>query len=573
MPVLPRRIVQQLKPYHKPIEGRSAYARLDFNENTTGFPAVYPDGVAAFAISAYPEYELFINRLADFYEVDANSILLTNGSDEGISVAAQTFVETHGDYAVVSDPCFSMIPQLLTLAGASLREVKVLPDLSFDLAGIEAALEQGAKMAMFATPENPTGAILDRETVKKWCAKYPDTLFVIDEAYGEFANSSMLANITQFENLLVLKTFSKAWGMAGLRLGMAFGAPALIEYMQRVKLPYSVNAMAIQTADKLLNRADEVKETAQKAVADINKLADELIDEGFRVNKGFSNSFLLGAGINAERLSEHCRSRGVLIRNRSNSVFADDLRGHKPAMWGRLRVSAGTENEHIKFLTALESFNKSYGVLFDLDGTLVDTTFSFDQTVQELVEHYTGRELPAAELQALRAEGGFNDDWQAAHELIKRRGCSVLLEDIIQRALPLYLSIAKQNEQMMCSWAVLGKLRKRHSLFIITGRTRPEYEPIWAERLDPIFSRVYCLGDLEGKLAKPSPDYLLHAMRDANLVAGCYIGNSVDDMQAARAAGLDAIGITSTQPAEVLKKAGAQITIKSMEQLEEVFML
>ncbi|MDR3612176.1 MAG: aminotransferase class I/II-fold pyridoxal phosphate-dependent enzyme [Candidatus Obscuribacterales bacterium] len=573
MPVTPRLTVQQLKPYHKPLEGRSEFARLDFNENTTGFPAVYPDGVPAFAISAYPEYDVFINRLADFYEVNADSILLTNGSDEGISVVAQTFVEIQGDYAVVSDPCFSMIPQLLTLAGATLREVKVLPDLSFDLAGIETALQQGAKIAMFATPENPTGAILDRESIKKWCTQYPNTLFVIDEAYGEFADSSMLTNIKKFENLLVLKTFSKAWGMAGLRLGIAFGAPALIEYMQRVKLPYSVNAMAVQTANKLLDRASEVKATAAKAVVDINKLADELIDEGYRVNKGFSNSFLLGAGINAERLSEHCRSRGVLIRNRSNSVFVDDLNGNRPVMWGRLRVSVGTENEHIKFLTALNSFNKNYGILFDLDGTLVDTTFSFDQTVKELVEHYTGHLLPDAELQALRAEGGFNDDWQAAHELIKRRGTVVPLEDVIQRALPLYLSIAKKNEQMMCSWAVLGKLRKRHSLYIITGRTRPEYEPIWAERLDPIFSRIYCLGDIQGKQAKPSPDYLLQAMSDASLTGGCYIGNSVDDMQAARAAGLDAIGITSTQPAEVLKKAGAQITIKSMEQLEEVFML
>jgi histidinol-phosphate aminotransferase len=573
MPVLPRLTVQQLKPYHKPLEGRSAFARLDFNENTTGFPDVYPDGVQAFAISAYPEYDLFITRLADFYKVNADSILLTNGSDEGISVAAQTFVEVQGDYAVVSDPCFSMIPQLLTLAGATLREVKVNPDLSFDLTGIEAALQLGAKIAMFATPENPTGAILDREAIKKWCIQFPSTLFVIDEAYGEFADSSMLANLTQFDNLLVLKTFSKAWGMAGLRLGVAFGAPALIEYMQRVKLPYSVNAMAVETANKLLDRANEVKTTAAKAVADINKLADELIDDGYRVNKGFSNSFLLGAGINAERLSEHCRSRGVLIRNRSNSVFVDDLNGTRPAMWGRLRVSVGTENEHIKFLTALESFNKNYGILFDLDGTLVDTTSSFDQTVKELVLHFTARDLAAEELQALRAEGGFNDDWQAAHELIKRRGVDVPLEDVIQRALPLYLSIAKKNEHMMCSWSLLGKLRKRHSLFIITGRTRPEYEPIWAEQLNPIFSRVYCLGDLEGKQAKPSPDYLLEAMRNANLAGGCYIGNSVDDMQAARAAGLDAIGITSTQPADILKKAGAQITIKSMEQLEEVFML
>ena len=117
----------------------------------------------------------------------------------------------------------------------------------------------------------------------------------------------------------------------------------------------------------------------------------------------------------------------------------------------------------------------------------------------------------------------------------------------------------------------LKKLSTRFPLFIVTGRTRGEYDPVWSERLNPLFKRVYCLDDIAGLGAKPSPDYLNRNLKDFDLKYGVYIGNSVDDMQAAQAAGIDCIAITTSASDAALKEAGAQLIINSMSELEKVF--
>jgi histidinol-phosphate aminotransferase len=573
MPILPKRVVRELQRYNAPNEGRLQYVRLDFNENTSGFPSAYPADIPHLQISAYPEYTELTALLSEFYDLPAESILLTNGSDEGLMVAAMTFIEPGEDYAIVSDPCFTMIPHGLKLAGASLRVVPVLSDLSFDVAGIEKALKQGAKVAMFATPENPTGAVLDCDIIRKWCAQFTDTLFVIDEAYGEYSDRTMLPDVSNYDNLLVVKTFSKAWGMAGLRLGVTFGQPELIDYMLRVRLPYSVNSAAVWTAARLLKQANEVRKLASETIDEKARMVGELRRRGIPVDDGKANSVLVGVGINAQRLSDFCKRQGVLVRNRSQAQFPSDLNGSRPPLWGKVRVSVGTREETDKFLAAVDKFNDTYGVIFDLDGTLIDTTASFDSTVKSLVERYSGRPLDPSELQALRAEGGFNDDWVATSELLKRRGNPVAMQTIVAEATQLYLSVARQAEKLLFEQELIERLRRRHPLFVVTGRTRGEYNPVWADDLDGHFHRVYCLDDIAGKRAKPSPDYLLHVIEEFGLNGGAYVGNAVDDMQAARAAGLDAIGVTTTHTADVLREAGAHITIPSVASLIEVFMV
>ncbi len=380
MPILPNTIVRSLEPYHSPGEGRYDFVRLDFNENTRGITEAYPDSLPETWVSAYPEYGELTQRLAEFYKVDPESILLTNGSDEGLSVIASTFIESGQDMAVVSTPCFTMISHYLRLAGAKLIAVPVLADLSFDLKGIEDALKSKVRLAMFDTPVNPTGAILDPEQIRNWCKNYPDTLFVIDEAYGEFAGKSSVSFITEFDNLLVTKTFSKAWAMAGLRLGMVFGQPQLIEYLNRVKSPYSVNSAAVWTASRLLEQADKVTDQVNEIMADKQSLLSELSMRSFEVVPGSANSFLLSMGFNAQQFVNYCKSQGILVRNRSIN---------NSPLWGKVRVSIGTPEENKKFLQTLDSFCAGYGLICDIDGTLVDTSSSFDSTVHEIVLQYS----------------------------------------------------------------------------------------------------------------------------------------------------------------------------------------
>lgn len=560
MPVTPRAIINSLAPYKKPQEGRYDFARLDFNENTKGFSDLFAcKDLPAELFNTYPEYDLLYAKIAEFYSLPKDSLILTNGSDEGISVIANSFIEAGIDRAIVSDPCFAIIPHSLKLAGAEIRPVKVNGDLSFNVKGIEAELKSGAKIAFFASPENPTGVVLDCKLVASWCQAYPETLFVIDEAYGEYSDFSCLSLINEFDNLLVLKTFSKAWGMAGLRLGIVFGKPELIEVLQRVKLPYSVNAAAVWMAQKLLDNAAKVKMEVKDSLIRLKNLATEIEQRGYRVKRGQSNSVLIELGYLAKRFTEFCRSESVLVRDRSELID------------GMVRVSTGTQEENDKFLQALDKFSKSFGVMFDLDDTIVDTSKSFAKVVEKLVEQYTGSPLKPGELRSLKAEGGYNDDWIATQELIRRRGYEADIEDIVLTAIPMYREIAMEAEELICDLALLETLRKRHKVFVVTGRCRVEYDPVWGERLDPVFDQIYCVGDRPHLHAKPSGDYLEACMRENNLSDAIYIGNSVDDVSAALSLKIEAIGVTTTLSAEQLKASGATRVLSSVDELKELF--
>ncbi|MBN9418801.1 MAG: HAD family hydrolase [Candidatus Eremiobacteraeota bacterium] len=202
----------------------------------------------------------------------------------------------------------------------------------------------------------------------------------------------------------------------------------------------------------------------------------------------------------------------------------------------------------------------SHALLFDLDDTLVDTSRSYDAAVEQI----TG--CTHQELQNLRSEGGFNDDWTAAAELLRRQNRPRPLDDIIRQGKELYARLAPTNETPYFTQEWLQNWQKRRRLFIFTGRTRDEYESIWGERLNPYFTEVLCLGE-HGFPGKPAPDGLHYLIQKHALQGGLYIGNSVDDMRAAKAAGLQAVGITTNQSEETLRKAGADHIIHRLDQL------
>lgn len=570
--ILPKKAVLDLSPYGAPDEGRLNAIRLDFNENTRAVSGAYPEGMPETWISAYPEYGILLDKLAKYMAVSSESILLTNGSDEGINLVANTFVEPGIDRAVISNPCFVMIKQCLTIAGAILDEAPVLPNLEFDLEGIESSLSKNPRMAMFATPDNPTGSIIPTAVIEKWCQKYPDTLFVIDEAYGEFAGTSVIPLVANYGNLLVLKTFSKAWAMAGLRLGMIIGSPALLQYVQRVRLPYSVNSAAVFTATRLVEREDEMVSRVAELLTERTQLAKTLSQNGYTVRETRANWCLMGAGMFAAQFMNFCRTKNILVRNRSNSMFGKFQNTPSP-MWGWVRVSVGGRDEMAAFENAVSEFRNNFAFIFDLDGTLVDTSKSFDETVRYLVEKFSNVALADGELQELRREGGYNDDWVAARELLRRRGVEVELAEVVYEGEAYYLKIAREKEELLIQESTLKAIGKRNKISIVTGRTRREYEPVWAESFDQLFEKVYCVDDIAGLQPKPSPDYVTRALVESGCAFGAYVGNSVDDMRAAKGAGLLAIGIAIGADRDALEAAGADVVLESCSQLAELLML
>lgn len=540
-----------MKAYRPPLEGRRQAIRLDFNENTAGFPELLP-GFQATLLAAYPEYQLLLDHLAGWLGIDQQRLLITNGSDEGLFVAAFTFVEP-GDKAVVSAPTFSLIPHSLQLCGAELAEVVVRPDLTFDLDGLEAALA-GAKIAILASPDNPTGAMVPRDRLAHWLDRFAQTLFVIDEAYFEYCGQTALD--LAFDNLVVSRTFSKAWGLAGLRLGYLVGHPQVIEWMRRVRSPYSVNSLAVKTLLEMLPHRQRVESYAEQTMQLKEHVLTRVAELGYRVTRGEANFFVLWAGPDAPGIERFMRDHGILVRDRSQLA----------RMGGSVRVSVGSPAEMEKFLAVLEEYGRRTALIFDLDDTLVDTSESYDRCILEL----SG--ATPEELSALRREGGFNDDWEATAELLRRRGTPLELAEVERRGQAHYLELAPQVEKALFASESLARLGRRHRLFVYTGRPRLEYAPVWGQRLDELFDEVLCKNDRPGR-PKPAPDGLLDLLSRHGLAGGYYVGNSVDDMAAAKAAGLTALAVTTNQSEATLREAGADWVVASVAGLEGLFMM
>ncbi len=542
-----RKSVRGLKPYSPPLEGRRGYARLDFNENTAGFPGVMP-GLPDDAVSAYPEYGSFKARLAGVYGVPEECVLLTNGSGEALFTAAFTFIEP-GERAVTSAPTFPLIPHSLRLAGADLAEVPVDRSLEFDVGRIEEELCRGVKLAAFASPDNPTGAVLGPGVVEGWCKRFPGTLFLVDEAYAEYCGSSLMASAAGLGNLLASRTFSKAWALAGLRLGALVGSKRLVDEMAKVRSPYSVNSAALFAASALLPRKAEVEAAAAETMRRKDRLVAAVEARGFRVKKGSANFFLLMAGLDAAALVSHAKSRGTLLRDRSVTS----------GLPGAVRVTVGTDPENARLLEALDGFRAGRALVFDLDETLVETRETYDVVVGRLVLRHSGKPVDRAELQRLRASGGFNDDWDSTVEILRRRGVAITRGQVDAEGKAAYLAIAAGRERMLIDRAVLEALGKRYRLFLHTGRSRDEYAPVWGGDLDPLFESVTCRGDDPGLAPKPAPDQLVMLLSRAGCSGGVYVGNSVDDMAAAKAAGFFAIGVATTMDRGDLLRSGADL--------------
>jgi histidinol-phosphate aminotransferase len=341
----PRPEVLALRPYVPPLEQRRGLLRLDFNENTVGCaPSVLRAlrSLRAEAVATYPEYGRLRAAVARHLAVPADRVLPTNGLDEALHLLVLAFIE-RGDVVVTPSPGFVMYRVYAELAGAALRTVPSGEDLAFPEAGIKQAM-RGAKLLVFATPNNPTGAVVPLAAVRRLLAAHPRCLVAVDEAYFEFHGVTALPLLRRFPNLVVLRTFSKAFGLAGLRLGCAVARPAVIDCLARVRSPYSVNGLAALLAEPALRDRAFVR----RYVAEVRRartfLAAGLERRGVRTWPSAANFVLARIGEHAAALQDALRAQGILVRDQSA----------QPGLAGCVRLGVGTLPQARRLLAAYD---------------------------------------------------------------------------------------------------------------------------------------------------------------------------------------------------------------------------
>lgn len=279
--------------------------------------------------------------------VPPQHIFLGNGSDEAIDLLVRVFCEPGRDNIMVFPPTYGMYEVCAAVNNVKVKEVPLTADYQLNLDAIEKELDTFTRILFVCSPNNPTGNSMRREDIEVLLNNF-DGLVVVDEAYINFSRQrSMIPELTEYPNLVVLQTLSKAWGLAGLRLGMAFAGKPVIDYMNKVKYPYNVNSATQELALEALAQVATVNEWIQLIVSQREELRAALQALPFTMTVYPSDAnFLLVKMEGATRVYRYLANRGIIVRDRSSVILCDDC----------LRITVGTPEENKQLITALKEY-------------------------------------------------------------------------------------------------------------------------------------------------------------------------------------------------------------------------
>jgi histidinol-phosphate aminotransferase len=345
-PIPVRKAVARMRPYHPPLEGRDGKLRLDFNENTIGCSPKAREAIrnlTSAAVSMYPERETVRRELARFFRVQNDELLLTNGTDDALHLIVDTFVEPD-DTALLVEPTFAMYRFYSELAGARAQALRYDAAMRFPMKALLAALRKRPAIFFLANPNNPTGSVLQTAELRRILKTATKTLVVVDEAYFEFSGITILPWIRRYNNLVVTRTFSKAAGLAGLRLGCIFAHRSIAEHLRKAQSPYPVNLAALAAARATVRDQRFLRGTLREFRRSRTELERGLTELGIPFFPSAANFVLLFLGPHAKEVVASLARQGTLIRDRSS-----DFGGA-----GYVRITFGTLSQVRRVLRQLD---------------------------------------------------------------------------------------------------------------------------------------------------------------------------------------------------------------------------
>ena len=339
--------IRNLVPYSSARDEFSGDADifLDANENSLGSP-LKPD------YNRYPDpHQLKIKeQLSLIKGVPPRNIFLGNGSDECIDLLYRAFCIPGKDNVIINPPTYGMYEVSAHINDIEVRRAVLTKNFELNLELVEELIDGNTKIIWLCSPNNPTGNILNGTDIEVILNNFGG-LVVIDEAYINFSrHQSFIRELTEYPNLVILQTLSKAWGLAGLRLGMAFASDQIIEILNRIKPPYNIGQATQQLVADALNSTDRVNEMIREIVSMRNELAERISHLSI-VTKIYPSeaNFLLIQIKNARKIYEILLSQGIVVRDRSSAHGCEDC----------LRITVGTREQNDKLFESLQEFEKS----------------------------------------------------------------------------------------------------------------------------------------------------------------------------------------------------------------------
>lgn len=346
---LVRENIKRLTPYssaRQDFKGR-ADIFLDANENSIG------SATATHKLNRYPDpMQIQVkNKIAKLKGIDPENIFLGNGSDEAIDILIRAFCKPAQDSILILPPTYGMYEVAAQINDVSVKEVNLTAQFKPDMKKIWRAANKYVKLIFVCSPNNPTGTMVKMAEIEALLIGFQG-IVIVDEAYIDFADSpSALKILAKYKNLVILQTFSKAWGMAGLRVGMAFASREIVNIMNKIKAPYNVGELSQRIMLQVLNNAPKVKKMATSIKAERAKLHKELSHFSFvkEIIPSEAN-FLLVKTAAPDGLYQYLLGEKIVVRNRSTAHLCG----------GGLRITVGTERENRKLISLLSMYQQKH---------------------------------------------------------------------------------------------------------------------------------------------------------------------------------------------------------------------
>jgi histidinol-phosphate aminotransferase len=339
-----RENIKNLTPYSSARDEFQGEASiyLDANENAYGSPLDenynrYPDPLQ-FKVKT---------KITAIKGVPPRNIFLGNGSDEAIDILFRSFCRPGIDNVILVPPTYGMYQVSANINDVAVKNVPLTAEYQLNLEGIAEAIDANTKLIFICSPNNPTGNSINREDVETLLANF-NGIVVVDEAYINYSRQkSFIQELTEYGNLVVLQTLSKAWGLAGLRIGMAFASEEIIEVFNRVKPPYNINEASQQLALQALDNIDQVNRWIKETLLERDKLVLGLKNFSFVIDIYPSDAnFILVKTASPKAIYQFLVEKGIIVRDRSKVELCE----------GCLRITVGTPAENEQLLNTLNSF-------------------------------------------------------------------------------------------------------------------------------------------------------------------------------------------------------------------------
>lgn len=556
--------------YRRPLAPRPVSLKLDGNEGAR--PSLEPLLEALRAegpelLRRYPDVTTLEAALARLHGVEPSRVLVTAGADEAIDRCCRAFLSP-GRTMLVPDPSFEMLDRYAALAGGELVRVPWTPG-PFPTAGMLARLDERIAIIAVVSPNNPTGEVATLDDVRRIAAVAPDALILLDHAYVEYADEDFTTPALALRNVVVTRTFSKAWGLAGCRVGFVLGSAGVIAVLRAAGGPYPVAGPSVAFAAVQLERGTPAMGAhvarVRRERAELRAL---LAARGAVPRRSQANFVYADLGRRAGFVHAALAAQGILVRD-----FPD-----RPGAANGLRITLPGDSEAFARLTAaLDLALAPDALLLDLDGVLADVEASYRACVLATARDY-GVEVSRDEVLRATLDGDANNDWILTRRLLAAHGVERPLEEITARYQARYLGTdgtpgLRETERLIVPRDALATLAGRLPIAIVTGRPRAEAE--WFLARAGIRELVQTVVALEDGPRKPDPAPVLLAMRRLGATRAWMVGDTPDDARAARAAGALPLGVTAPGESRdavepLLCEAGAALVLDRLSDLEEL---